>query len=318
MQDETSSPTIPSLFNGENKVLAAAIIDIVVEWRKFWPLTVRQVFYQCVVRSVLPNRQNEYARVSRVLATLRRAELVSWAAVEDRTRRTTGKRGLRAVDDYIQSGLETFLHPGYYGRCYIQNQAKYIEVATEKDALSSILEDAVWYYCTRLNVVRGQVSASMVKTMADRFDKAIMLGKKPVLVYLGDLDPSGVAIPKALVRNLEEHHGISIELVRAALNPDQIDLYSLPASLDAAKQSDPNYKAWAAEYGSNQLPVELDAIPPDILKRVVTDALDSLYDMSEVAEQKRIEAEERDLLREMRNEVINFIARRYPEVYGNA
>lgn len=315
MSDEVS---VSSLFNGDNKNLAAAIITIIDEWREFWPLTVRQVYYQCVVRSVVPNRQNEYARVSRVLTTLRRSELVSWSAVEDRTRRTTAKRGVRAVDEYIESSLDTFLQPGYYGRCYIQNQEKYVEVATEKDALSSILEDAVWYYCTRLNVVRGQVSASMVKSMADRFDRAIMLGQEPVLVYLGDLDPSGVAIPKALVRNLEEHHGISIQLVRAALNPDQIELYSLPPSLDAAKQTDPNYKTWLVEYGEDQLPVELDAIPPDILKGVVTNALDSLYDMSEVEEQKQIEAEERKLLRAMRVEVMDFIRSRHPEVFANA
>jgi len=309
-----STSTLDGIFKGQTKPLATALIDIADAWREFWPLTVRQVFYQAVVRSLVPNQQKEYARVSRILTTLRRADLLPWYSIEDRTRRTTGKRGLRAVDEYIQGQLDSFLNPRYYGRCYIQNQPCYVEVATEKDALSSILEDAVWPYCTRLNIVRGQVSASMVQTMAERFDKAIMLGQKPVLVYLGDLDPSGVAIPKALVRNLEQHHSVSVELVRAALNQEQIARYALPVCPEAAKASDPNYKAWVKDYGQ-QSPVELDAIPPDTLKGIVEDALNSLYDMSQVAEQKRIEAQERAFLRKMRNQVTDFMRSAFPEVF---
>ena len=310
--------SLDKLFHGRNQDLAAAIIEIVTEWREFWPLTVRQVFYQCVVRSHVPNKHSEYARVSRVLTPLRRDDHVPWIAIEDRTRRTTGKRGLRAVDEYIQVQLETFLNPRYYGRCYIQNQAVYVEVSSEKDALASILEEAVWPYCTRLNTVRGQVGSSMVENMAGRFDRAIMRGKEPILVHFGDLDPSGVAIPKALVRNMESYHGVRVRLVRAALNPDQITRYHLPASLDAAKQSDPNYKAWLEAYGQDQMPVELDAIPPDTLKAIVRETLDGLYDMSEVSEQKAIEAQEREVLGAMRLEVTDFLYGRWPEVFREA
>ncbi|MCF7996753.1 MAG: hypothetical protein K9L88_18260 [Chromatiaceae bacterium] len=304
------------LFKGANRELADALISIVTEMREYWPLTVRQVYYQAVSRLLVSNHINQYRKVSRNLTTLRRHDLLPWSAIEDRTRRTFNKRGMASVSDFIVGQLDEFLDYRRYGRCYIQDQDVYVEVATEKDALSSILSEAVWLFCTRLNVVRGQVSATMVNAMAERFDKAIMRGKHPVLLYLGDLDPTGAAIPKALIRNMAEWHGIEVELQRCALNPDQVDRYHLPVSPDAAKEQDPNYRAWRAEYG-DQAPVELDAIHPRDLTQLTQAALSAVYDMSEVDAQKAREAEERALLKRMKHKVEDFITAEFPEVFAH-
>lgn len=313
LQQATHIP--PGIFKGETIDQARTLIDIINDMREYWPLTVRQIYYQSVARLLFPNRQNFYAKVSRILTTLRRADLLPWHAIEDRTRRTIGKRGMLNVEEYVRQSLENFLDPNGYGRCYIQDQEVYVEVATEKDALSSIMADAVWYFCTRLNIVRGQVSATMVNAMAERFDRAVMLGKRPILLYLGDLDPSGAAIPKALVRNIADHHGVEIELMRVALNPAQVTQYNLPASLDAAKASDPNYKTWLAEYG-RQAPVELDALHPRDLTSITKEALSSVYDMRSYLQHQDKEREERQLLRKMRRAVHDFIATEFPEVFS--
>ncbi|MBK5963654.1 hypothetical protein CCR95_06030 [Thiocystis minor] len=305
------------LFKGKNRALAAELITIVGDLREYWPLTVRQTYYQAVSRLLVQNHQNEYRKVSRLLTTLRRHDLLPWHAIEDRTRTTFGKRGRPNVGEYIQGQIESFLDPYGYGRCYIQDQPVYVEVATEKDALSSIMSEAVWYFCTRLNIVRGQVSATMVNAMAERFDRAVMLGKRPILIYLGDLDPSGIAIPKALQRNMADWHSVEVELIRVALNPDQISKYRLPLSPDAAKESDPNYQAWLAEYG-DQRPVELDALHPRDLTQITKDALSAVYDMTSVDAHKAKEAEERDLLRQMKHRVEDFIAGEWPEVFHAA
>ena len=307
---------LSSLFKGANKDLALAMVNITHEMRAYWPLTVRQVYYQAVSRLLVANKLNEYRKTSRILTTLRRNDLLPWSAIEDRTRRTFAKRGRPNVLEYIESEMWGFLNPDVYGRCYIQDQDVYVEVATEKDALSSILSDAVWMYCTRLNVVKGQVSATMVNAMAERFDKAIMLGKRPILLYLGDLDPSGIAIPKALVRNMTDWHSVDVELQRVALNPEQAELFSLPVSIEAAKKTDPNYAAWLREYG-DQSPFELDAIHPRDLTRITQDALNSVYDMSGVEEQKRREAAERRLLKRMRQDVEAFVMERYRPVFDS-
>lgn len=303
-----------ALFKGTNRAIAEAVAAAIHEMREYWPLTVRQAYYQGVSRLIIPNHQNEYRRVSRILTILRRNDLLPWYAIEDRTRTTTGKRGRPNVGEFIASELDSFLNPQHYGRCYIQDQEVYVEVATEKDALASIIGDAVYWYCTRLNVVRGQVSATMVNDIAGRFDRAAQRGKRLVLLYLGDLDPSGIAIPKALKRNLYDWHSLDVDVIRVALNPEQVSDYQLPVSLDAAKAQDPNYRAWREEYG-NQAPCELDALHPRDLTTIVKSALESVYDMASVDSHKTIEAQERETLKAMRRRVQDFVAAEWPELF---
>jgi hypothetical protein len=49
-------------------------------------LTLRQLYYQFVVRLVLANDDREYGRLGRAMTDARRAGLVDWENIEDRTR----------------------------------------------------------------------------------------------------------------------------------------------------------------------------------------------------------------------------------------
>jgi hypothetical protein len=305
-------------FNSQTRALAESLVWIVQDMREYWPLTVRQAYYQAVSKRLINNTDAEYRRVSRILTSLRRDDALPWCSIEDRSRRTTDKRGVANVQEWAAEQLEEFMNWKYYHRCLVQKQAVYCEVATEKDALSSIIEEAVWPYCTRLNVVRGQVSSTMVNSIAERYDGAIQRGQKPIMLYMGDLDPSGVAIPKALKRNLLEHHYIDVEINRIALNPGQVGEYGLPMSLDAAKIKDPNYKSWISEYGKDQPTVELDALHPKDLSDIVVEALQRVYDIDEVSEQLEKEEEERALIKSIRVDVMEFIGKRYPDVFRGA
>ncbi len=187
--DTSAHNEIEILFRSRNRALARDLVSIIDELIEYWPLTVRQVYYQCVARQLIANWLPEYQRVSKTLSTLRREQLVSWDAIEDRTRRTTEKRGVSDLQDFIKEQSEYFLDWRYYHRCRVQEQEIYIEAAIEKDALSSIVEDVLWPYCTRLNVVKGQVSATMVRDMAMRFGAAYRNGQRPVLLFLRGSGP---------------------------------------------------------------------------------------------------------------------------------
>jgi hypothetical protein len=302
-------------FNKSRRHIAEGIIHVADDLREYWPLTVRQVFYQLVAALIIPNRHSEYRKVSEIGTKLRTLGALPWRAIEDRTRRTTGKRGMSDVRQYIETEIHGFLRPEYYGRCYVQKQHVYVEVSTEKDALSSIMEEETYAFCTRLNVVRGQVSATMVEQIATRMDRAIMRGQRPVLLHCGDLDPTGIAIPKAIQRNLSERHGIDCDVRMVALTPDQVQKYNLPLALDAIKPKDPNLDKWLREFGPGQSPVELDALRPDIIREIVRDALMGCYDMDDFKQQKMLEAQERDVLREMRSDALNYLSEQYPEYF---
>lgn len=49
-------------------------------------LTLRQLYYQLVIRNTIPNHPSEYAKLSTLLKEGRMGGLVDWAAIEDRLR----------------------------------------------------------------------------------------------------------------------------------------------------------------------------------------------------------------------------------------
>ena len=305
-----------TIFNRQTRKVADGIIQAVSDLREYWPLTVRQIYYQLVSRLIIKNNIEEYRKVSRVGVKLRENELVPWYAIEDRTRRTTGKRGWGNVEQWLNYQFDHAFDPRGYGRCYVQNQSVYVEVSTEKDALSSIMEDELFNFCTRLNIVRGQVSATMIEQMADRFSEKAMQGLDPILLHFGDLDASGIAIPKAIQKNLYKRHGIKVDVRRIALTPDQVSSHNLPASIDAIKPQDPNYKAWLEEYGPKQPMVELDALHPDILKKILRTSLFQAYDMGRFEEQMEREKKDRELIKEIRQQIEDMLYFEYPEIFG--
>jgi hypothetical protein len=307
---------ISTNFNNQTQHIAEGIINVAEDLRKFWPLTVRQIFYQLVAALIIPNNIAEYRKVSRIGVKLRELDILSWTAIEDRTRRTTDKRGIANVTIWLQEQLETFCNPLHYQRCYVQQQSVYCEVTTEKDALSRIMETETYWFCTRLNVVRGQVSATMVEQIANRVDKAIMKGQTPIILHFGDLDPSGIAIPKALQKNLLERHDIDVEVRPVALTPEQIYKYDLPLAMDAIKMKDPNYGEWLNQYGPDQAPVELDSLRPDIIQEIMRESLSSVYDMSRYENEKQIESKERELLEEIKFDVEDFLLETYPKHFN--
>ena len=305
-----------TIFYKNRKKIADAIIKVVSDLWTWWPLTVRQVYYQLVAKLIIENRLSEYRKVSGVLVKLRETELIPWVAIEDRTRRTTDKRGFSNLSAFLAQQFDAFAHPHYYGRCYVQRQDNYVEMSTEKDALSSVIETACWGYCTRLNIVRGQVSASMIERMSERFIEASARGQKPILLHLGDLDPSGVAIPKAIKKNLYNRHDVDVEVWRVALNPDQVKKFEIPESPDAVKPKDPNIKTWLQEYGSGQAAVELDGLHPQTLQDITRDALKSVYNMSEFEKEMEAERKERETLKMIRMETADFLGGRFPEHFA--
>ena len=116
------------------------------------------------------------------------------------------------------------------------------------------------------------------------------------MFYFGDFDPSGLAIYESLVERLQNFDGgvLPINFKRVALTMDQINQYNLPQ--DPGRQSDPNYKRFVEQYGDNV--VELDALPPDVLRNLVENCITNLIDEQKLAQVQKVEKEERMQLEE--------------------
>ncbi len=278
--------------------------------RPYWPLTLRQVYYQLVAREVIANRRAEYQALSRLLVKARLDGEVPWEALEDRVREHLGSAGWADADDFIAEQGERLLVG--YRRDLLAGQDLALEVWIEKDALSRICHDVAFGYCVPVVVARGFSSVSFLHECRRRVERAVLdEGKKGLrILYFGDLDPSGWAMLPAMLRTLQEEMRLGELLVdgeRIALTPEQVEKHRLPHSVEAMKATDtrtPAYRDWLRSDGHpDTLAVELDALSPEVLQGLVRDAIETSLDMERVERERAAEAGDVEAIRVLKAKV---------------
>lgn len=286
------------------------VIDVCDELRPYWPLTLRQIYYRLVAGQFIENTKSQYNMLSTLIKWMRIDGRLSWRVIEDRTRTISDKRGWEDVEDFVSDQLDDFLE--YYARCLVQTQGDYLEVWIEKEALYRIVEEKVWPYCLRTVCNKGYASVTFLANFYKRAIEAFKRGLGVRILYFGDLDPSGVqmfeASQETLLLELELYNHYNegkLIFERIALNPSHIDEFDLPHDPTAVKMTDPRYKKYVDEYG--EIAVELDALHPADLERLVGEAIEERMDMEAFQEQKEIEEQDDEVLNQLREEVIKVI-----------
>ncbi len=133
-------------------------------------------------------------------------------------------------------------------------------------------------------VTRGYSSETFVYEAAEAINRE---GKKTYIYYFGDYDPSGVGIPQDVLRKLESWTSL-VTFTRMAVNPDQITSMQLPTR--PTKRTDSRAKDWIGDS------VELDAIPPNVLRALVQNVITSHLPPEHLAQIARVERIERQTL----------------------
>jgi hypothetical protein len=136
----------------------------------------------------------------------------------------------------------------------------------EKEALAPQIQPICERYGVHFAATRGFDSDSFARDTAKQLRS---IAKPARVYYFGDHDPSGWWAAKSLEQRLFEF-GANVEVYHAAVLPWQIGAWRLPTR--HASKKDTRYTAFVREFGSD-LAVEVDAIPPNILERLVTDAI---------------------------------------------
>jgi hypothetical protein len=285
---------------------------VLEELRDFWPMTLRQLYYQLVARGVLENSLGKYKRLSELMTKARLGGLVPWEALEDRAREMLYSGGWANQRAFVEVEIERFLEG--YRRDLMQSQPHVLELWIEKDALSRIVHDVAWNYCIPVVVARGFSSVSYLHECRSRVERNAKVGKRTKILYFGDLDPSGWEMLPAMLRTLQVEMGLGdlVEGIRCALLPSQVEQYQLPRSIDAMKESDPRtpkFKAMLRQQGyPDDLAVELDALPPALLQGLVQQAIEANLDMALFEEERRLQDVERAHLGELRSKVRAMLA----------
>ncbi len=281
------------------------ILAIIEELESWWPLTLRQVYYRLVAGQVIENRDCAYKKLSRVLTHARLDGLVPWDSIEDRGRRCLESSGWLDAASFVDDERSQLLLG--YRRDLLARQPYAVEVWIEKDALAQVAHRAALELCVPVVVARGFVSVSFLNALHQRIQRNARLGHVATrMLYFGDLDPSGWAMLPAMLRTLREemHVAQEFEALRCALTPDQVVAWHLPYSVEALKVSDSRaapYRAWLREQGyDDAMAVELDAVPPADLERLVAQAITASLDTTILDADRRAERAENLQLAELR------------------
>jgi len=262
--------------------------EVLAELEDYKPLTLRQVYYQLVGRGYIENKVSQYGMLSNLLKWARIHGHIAWEDVEDRVRAFHNARGFENKESFIKQEIKNFLYG--YRRHLLQTQEKYIEVWIEKDALSSIFRRIAMPYCIPTVVCRGFSSVSFLNEFRTRL--YYNRYKKPVMLYFGDFDPSGVEMLRAMKTTLEKELGVKgIEFKRVALQKEDIFKYQLPHNPDALKKTDTRARKHLEAYG--ELAVELDALRPDVLEGKIRKAIEAELDMDDF--QRELQEQKKDL-----------------------
>lgn len=258
--------------------LRQAILDVAAQYER---LTVRQLFYQLVSRG-LPKTERGYKRVGDAAVQLRLSRELPYQKITD------GSRTRRPVYQHGDLGAALVRTQELYRRNHWLEQPVAVEVWCEKDALSGVIQPVCERWGVTYVATRGFPSVTL------RYETAMELvhsGKPTRIYYFGDHDASGRTISANLEAELRQH-GARVQVIRMALEPEQIADYRLPTR--PGKQTDSRQAKFAARYGDAS--VELDALPPQVLEELVEECIAREIDQERWERTERVERLERETL----------------------
>jgi hypothetical protein len=245
------------------------------------PMTARQVFYQVVSQGVIDKTEQEYKQtVVRLLSNMRLDGEIPFGWIADNTRWMRKPRSYSSIEEALRSTAAT------YRRSLWRNQDAYVEIWLEKDALAGVVYEVTEPWDVPLMVVRGFSSLSFLYEAA----QAIQAQDKPAfLYYLGDWDPSGVHIDKNIEKRLRQFApDADITFERVAVTREQIETMQLPTR--PTKKSDSRSKGFKGNS------VEVDAIPAQTLRDLVTKYIVQHIDKHALRVMTVAEENEREIL----------------------
>jgi hypothetical protein len=211
---------------------------------------------------------------------------ISWEAIVDRTRNLQGNSHWEGPADIVEACARQFQIDKW------ADQEHRVEVWIEKDALVGVIERV----CRQLDVsyfsCRGYTSQSEMWAAGQRLQRyAEAHGQTPVIIHLGDHDPSGIDMSRDIADRLELFMG-GMEVNRIALNKDQVKKYNPPPN--PAKITDSRAAHYIKMHGNESW--ELDALDPKVLSTLIENTVLSYRDDESWEKSLRLERKHRKTL----------------------
>ncbi len=253
-----------------------------------------------MARGLIPNTERAYKNLGAAISDGRLNGLISWRAIEDRTRFLRGNTHWDDPQSIVRAVAQQFKVDWW------EEQDHRVEVWIEKDALVGVIEGV----CNRLDVdyfsCRGYVSQSEMWAAAQRIGRYLRAGQTVTVLHLGDHDPSGIDMTRDIEQRLSlfcasdsiyagavesrlEREGLLYPTVRRiGLTMEQIDELNPPPN--PAKVTDSRAMGYISQYGDQSW--ELDALDPAYMTGLIEEHVRAIADEDALldAEGRQLEA----------------------------
>jgi hypothetical protein len=239
-------------------------------------------------RGGVPKTEVGYRAVQREVLKMRRARLIPYHWFQDGSR----WRFAPSTHDSLSDALNDTAR--LYRRALWRDSDVYLEIWSEKDAITSVVNIVTDEWDVPLLIARGYASASFLWEAAGQIKE---VGKDAVIYQLGDHDPSGVDAWRHTQDRLRAFVDDEVDVYceQLAVTPEQIRELSLPTR--PTKSSDTRARGFAGES------VEVDAIPSPTLREIVRHAIEQYADHDQLEILRAAELSERTVLQSMANAV---------------
>lgn len=225
-------------------------------------VTLRQLFYRLVSQGILRNETAEYKQLSARTAEARRD---GWfPALIDRT------RTIHRYPTWESPGEAMRWCAAIYMRNRTEGQVCSVYLGVEKAGIVEQLESWFGGFSLPMLALGGYGSQTYVDEIIEDVDRQ---DRPAVLLYAGDWDPSG----ENILEDFEGRTECFDTVERVALTLGQVKQYDLPVM--PGKATDTRARAFAEKYGVLGQ-VEVDALPPELLKELFDQAISRWFDLS--------------------------------------
>jgi len=162
---------------------------------------------------------------------------------------------------------------------FVGVQRHKLVVFGEKTSLEDVLAPIAEYYSADLYLPAGECSDTLLHQLARVGAED---GRRMVVFYLADCDPSGWQMAVSVARKLQAFKAalfpeLDFEVRRVALTPEQVRLYGLPST--PLKATELRAAAWMKATGVEQTEIDaLATLRPDLLGQIARDSIEPFFD----------------------------------------
>lgn len=273
----------------KTRTLLGQVEQVLEDYGAYLPLALRQVYYRLVAAFSYPKTDRAYDTLSYHVSNARRAGVISWDAIRDDG--VSGRPPQHWRDgDHFWSVIRGAAEVATLDT--LATQAVHLEVWCEAAGMIPQLRRVADQYSVPVFSCGGFDSVTAKHEIADRI---VTRGKDAVILHLGDFDPDGECIYDVIRDDVQaflviDAPEIATTWERVALLEEQVVDLDLPTQPPKASSS--RTKNWRGSFTC-----QLEALPPDMVARLLDDAIRRHLDMEAVRDRRAAQEQFRqDLL----------------------